>query len=137
MSKGYLVEQDNDGRWFWGLVTSDSQFTSNAVNISAVTFACATDAECDFQEHVEAPIDISGRLVRSKVAIRNLVRAAAYAYPEWQNSYFGAVHWQPEDGTGCNWSISTYYGSDWSVCLQNIRPALQRLKDTYNIPVEH
>jgi hypothetical protein len=132
-----MIEQNAHGRWFWGLITSNNEFTAYDLKCSTVTFAHAADAEFDFQEHSAAMTDMTGRLIRSKTAIRNLIRAAAYDFPEWQNSYFGEVHWQRADAAGCNWNLSSYRGSNWTICLESIRPYLEQLHAAYNIPDEH
>jgi hypothetical protein len=137
MPNGYLVEQNAHGRWYWGVITSDSDFTRNTVRISTVTFPSEKDADHDFQEHLDAATDETGRLIRSRDAIRGLIRAAVHSFPECENSYFGTVHWQPADEFGCNWQLSNCSGSSWNKCVDSFAPFLQRLREIYNIPPHH
>lgn len=128
--------QGENGRWEWVIFAVQDDLTRGKLAISVISFPSRLDAQTDLQQHVTAPLDESGRGIRSKEEIRELIRLAATACDDCNDAYFGGVYWHERDASGCNWSISTINGQDWAGCMDCMRPAATRLRETYNIADE-
>ncbi len=75
------------------------------------------------------------RVVVAPEELQEKIRAEAAKYPdECGDAYFGGVYWHEPDENGCNWSISTMRGRDWSGCLGRLAPFATRLRANFNIP---
>jgi hypothetical protein len=75
------------------------------------------------------------RMILMAEELQQLIRDEAAKFPgECKDCYFGGVYWHEPDETGCNWSISTIRGPDWSGCLGRLHGFAMRLRERYNIP---
>lgn len=74
------------------------------------------------------------RTIMTSDEIREFLLAEIEKHNDCIKSYFGGIYWQAPDKTGCNWQVSAVEGNDWSKCIERIMPAIQRLREDYNIP---
>ncbi len=57
----------------------------------------------------------------------------AAAFPEQRGHvYFGGIYWHEPDERGCNWSVSTISGRNWSDSLGRLTPFAEQLRTRYN-----
>ena len=130
-----LVETDG-GRWDWAIVAINEDFTPGKLAVSAISFASRADAQIDAQEHLVADVGPDGRAIRTKDQLRNLIRLAADECQDCEDTFFGDIYWHAHDEMGCNWSVSTASGRDWSSCIDCLQPAATSLRQIYNIADE-
>ncbi|WP_256081053.1 hypothetical protein [Massilia sp. YIM B04103] len=128
-----LIQRD-DGRWEWILVPANNNSLAQGIVVSAITFKSRADAKIDAEQHVAAVVGKDGRTVRSEEELRHLIQLVASECFECQDTFFGDIYWHERDEMGCNWSMSTVSGQDWSACLDYLQPVAIRLRQTYNIP---
>jgi hypothetical protein len=74
------------------------------------------------------------RTVARPEELQEKIRDEAAKYTECADAYFGGVYWHEPDETGCNWSVSTIRGRDWSGCLDRLRNFVARLRANYKLP---
>jgi len=89
--------------------------------------------------HAEGMIEahrtkVAERMVVKPEELQEKIRDEAAKYSECGDAYFGGVYWHEPDETGCNWSISSIRGRDWSGCLDRLGPFAARLRSRYNVP---
>lgn len=130
------VTQNEAERWEWVIISMENSLMRGKLGVSAISFRERADAELDGQQHLEAEIGEDGRPIRTKAQLQNLIRLAADECPSCVDTVFGGIYWHEPDAMGCNWSVSTIRGDDWSDCFDCLQPAATSLRETYNIAYE-
>jgi hypothetical protein len=128
--------ENEAGRWEWVIISMEDSAMRGKLGVSAISFKDKADAEIDGKQHLEAEIGADGRPMRSKEDLRHMIKLIASDCADCDDSYFGGIYWHERDELGCNWSVSTISGGDWSGCLDCVQPAATRLRQTYNIADE-
>jgi len=126
--------QGDDGRWRW--VGAEKNPKGFRLDAGIVSFESKAEALDDLAAHQVASLDATGRLVLPKEHIQRLIRAAAQPCEACEATYFGRVYWHERDEMGCNWSVSTIQGSNWSACFDALQPTAIQLRQAYSIPDE-
>lgn len=129
-------EQTTTKRWLWVIHAPHEGISGGRIDTSRISFSDKDDAEIDLQQHLAAAPDESGRLVRSKGELQELVRHATTCCADCRDTYVGGVVWHEADADGCNWNVSTANGDDVPACMECLRPFAVHLRQTYNIPDE-
>lgn len=133
-----VVFEDHAGLWHWAaMLPPGTEKGSIGTSISSpIGFSSKHVATVERAAHFAAPVDATGRRVRTKDEIRELVKEAASQCPACSDGYFGGVYWHERDESGCKWSVSTIKGSDWSECLSCLKPSASILRASYSIAHE-
>lgn len=76
------------------------------------------------------------RLIMAKEDVHERIKFETARCQACRDSYFGGVYWHEPDEDGCNWSISTITGGDWSGCLDAMRSYITKMRQEINIPDE-
>lgn len=122
------------GRWTWEIAEMDDAISLSRKYWSPVSFESDEDANRDMSEHLAATLDETGRRIRTKDQIQELIRMAAQACPDCDGVYFGGVYRHARDRDGCNWGISTMAGIDWATCYACVNEAAIEIRRAYSVP---
>jgi hypothetical protein len=136
MRTTYGFDQTDTGRWLWVIHAPHEGISGGRIDTAPISFPDKADAVLDLEQHLAAARDGTGRLVRSKDEIKDLIRLAATACEDCHDTYFGGVVWHEADPDGCNWTVSSAQGDDWAGCMDCLHQMAVRLRQTYNIPDE-
>lgn len=130
--------EDPDGVWYWAAMlppTSDKGSIGTSIT-SPIGFSTKHGATVERAAHFAAPIDATGRRIRTKDELRELIKEAASRCTDCSDAHFGGVYWHERDDSGCNWTVSTMKGSDWAGCLACVQPHAFILRESYSIADE-
>lgn len=130
------IAQDVTGRWSWSLLANDDRHVYGQITTSAVSFESREAADSDFVMHCAAHEDETGRKIRSKEEILNLLKAAVAMCDDCKELALSPVRWHKPDENGRNWELRYVAGHETRGCLVHLYVIERVLGARYNIPNE-